>query len=58
MWPRLPADTDRYPACINGRSGFLMHSKGEISFDLTDRHVRNIYLILNPDKLRHLTPGG
>lgn len=60
IWPRLPADTDWRPARINGRSGFLMRSQGEIygvlSFDLTDRRVQNIYLILNPDKLRHLTP--
>ncbi|MDB6153762.1 MAG: polymerase subunit sigma-70 [Chthoniobacteraceae bacterium] len=61
IWPRLPSDTDWRPASINGRSGFLMHSKGVIygalSFDLANQRVRNIYLILNPDKLRHLTPG-
>lgn len=60
IWPRLPADTDWRPASINGRCGFLMHSQGEIygalSLDLTGQRVRNIYLILNPDKLRHLTP--
>jgi RNA polymerase sigma-70 factor (ECF subfamily) len=59
IWPKLPADTEWRNARINGRTGLLMHSQGEIygacSFDFTEGLVRNVYLVLNPDKLRHLS---
>ncbi|MES2573244.1 MAG: RNA polymerase sigma-70 factor [Verrucomicrobiota bacterium] len=58
IWPRFPSYTDWRPANINGRPGFLMYSLGVIygalSFDLAEQRVRNLYFILNPDKLRHL----
>lgn len=61
IWPRLPGDTHWRPASINGRTGMLMYSQGEIygacSFDFTGQQVRHVYLILNPDKLRHIAPG-
>jgi RNA polymerase sigma-70 factor (ECF subfamily) len=62
IWPRLPADTEWRPALINGRTGMLMHSKGEIygacSFEIADDLIRNIYMVLNPEKLRHLGPSA
>jgi len=62
IWPRLPDVADWRPTAINGHSGYLIYSQGEIygaiSFDLVDGRVQNVYLILNPDKLRHLALGG
>lgn len=62
IFPRLPEDTDWRPTLINGRTGMLMYSKGEIfgacSFDFAGGLVRDVYMILNPEKLRHITPGG
>lgn len=58
IWPRLPTDTEWRPATINGRLGAMMRSQGDIyaavAFDLAGGHVRNVYMILNPEKLRHL----
>jgi RNA polymerase sigma-70 factor, ECF subfamily len=43
---------------INGRPGVLMTVGGEVhnavSFDLEGDRVHNIYVVRNPDKLRHL----
>lgn len=43
---------------INGRPGVLMNSGGQVynavSFDLDSGRVRNIYIVRNPEKLRHL----
>jgi len=62
IFPRLPADTEWRPTVINGRTGMLMFSKDEIygtcSFDFAGGLVRDVYMILNPDKLRHISPGG
>lgn len=58
IWPRLPADTEWSPALINGRTGLLMRTKGEVygacSFEIEGERIRNIYMVLNPEKLRHL----
>ena len=58
IWPRLPADTEWSPALINGRTGLLMRTKGEVygacSFEIEGEWIRNIYMVLNPEKLRHL----
>lgn len=47
---------------INGRPGVLMISEGKIfnaiSFELVGERVHNIYIIRNPDKLRHLAAIG
>jgi len=62
IWPRLPVDIEWQPASINDRFGLLMRSQGEIfgacSFDFDGSLIRHIYLVLNPDKLRHLASGG
>ena len=58
IWPRLPGDTDWRSAMVNGKPGYLMYSKDEIygacSFDVGDGLVKNIYMVLNPEKLRHI----
>lgn len=58
VWPRLPEDTVWRLAAINGRQGVLMYSQGEIygalSFDWSAGQIRNLYMILNPEKLKHL----
>jgi RNA polymerase sigma-70 factor, ECF subfamily len=46
------------PAQINGLPGFIFErGAGEVlamSFDFRDRRIANIYLMINPEKLRHL----
>jgi hypothetical protein len=43
---------------INGSPGFVMSSGGQVhyafSFEIAGDRVRNIYIVCNPDKLRHL----
>jgi RNA polymerase sigma-70 factor, ECF subfamily len=62
IWPRLPQDIEWRLASINGRPGFVMYSQGEVvkvcSFDFVDGRVRNVYFVVNPDKLRHLGSGA
>lgn len=57
--PYRPADTILRFISINGRPGVLMSSGGQvysaISFELDRNRVRNIYIVRNPDKLRHVT---
>src|SRR5262249_45145245 len=52
-------DTELRFVGINGRPGVLMISDGRIfnaiSFELAGDRVRNIYIIRNPEKLRHLS---
>ena len=58
IWPRLPVDTECRAAQVNGRPGILMYSQEEIfgamSFDFEEGRVTNVYVVLNPEKLRHL----
>jgi RNA polymerase sigma-70 factor, ECF subfamily len=62
IWPRLPEDIEWRLASINGRPGFVMYSREEVvkvcSFDFVDGRVRNVYFVVNPDKLRHLSSGA
>lgn len=50
------------PVFVNGRPGALMLGEGRLinaySFDLVGDRIRAIYLVRNPDKLRHLTHGA
>ena len=46
-------------AKINGQLGFVLRSPNEpfptvVSLDIRDNRIHRIYLIRNPDKLRHL----
>jgi RNA polymerase sigma-70 factor, ECF subfamily len=49
-------------AQINGLPGFIIERGGNeiltLAFDFRDGLIANIYLIINPDKLRHLSSGG
>ncbi|MFO1449479.1 MAG: RNA polymerase sigma-70 factor [Opitutaceae bacterium] len=60
IWPRGLAGMERQFVPINGGPGLLMSLKGVVhyafSFELTGDRVKAVYLICNPDKLRHLTP--
>lgn len=57
IWPRLPAGTVWKMAVINGRAGVLLFSAGDVfgacSFDFDGDRISNVYMVLNPDKLRH-----
>lgn len=61
IWPRLPTDTEWHAALINERNGFIMRTKGEVygacSFQIEGDKIRHIYMVLNPEKLRHLGPA-
>ena len=50
------------PAQINGLPGFIIergaHEILTLAFDFRDGLIANIYLMINPDKLRHLSSGG
>ena len=58
IWPKLPRDTEWRTASVNGCCGALLRSQGEIygafTFDVVGEQFRNVYLIVNPEKLRHL----
>lgn len=61
IWPRFMMEMDRRLVDINGRPGLLMSSQSQIhyafSFEMAGNRVRGIYIVCNPDKLRHLGPG-
>lgn len=43
---------------INGMPGFIVHaydSVQTIAFDIAGDRIRAIYIVRNPDKLRHLS---
>jgi RNA polymerase sigma-70 factor (ECF subfamily) len=64
IWPRFGAGLQRRRVEINGSPGIVMFEGDRVhyafSFELDGDRVRNIYILCNPDKLRHLTPlaGG
>jgi RNA polymerase sigma-70 factor (ECF subfamily) len=61
IWPRFMLEMDRRFVEINGRAGLLMSAQGQIhyafSFEMAGEKVSNIYIVCNPDKLRHLGTG-
>jgi RNA polymerase sigma-70 factor, ECF subfamily len=58
IWPRFLAPMERSFVDINGSPGLLLCRDGNVhyafSFEIENERVRNIYIISNPDKLRHL----
>ena len=56
---RRPANTIHHFVHINGRPGVLMIADGQIfnaiSFETNADRVQNIYVVRNPEKLRHLS---
>lgn len=59
--PRRPANTILQYVPINGRSGVLMFANGHIynavSFEVKGNRIHTIYIVRNPEKLRHLPSG-
>jgi RNA polymerase sigma-70 factor (ECF subfamily) len=57
---KAPADLRVERATINGRPGFIAFQgaavDGAWSFEVADGHIQQIYVVRNPDKLRHLMP--
>lgn len=62
IWPRFGAAMERRIVDINGMPGFLMSLDGQVqyawAFALAEGRVQAIYIICNPDKLRHLAAAG
>ncbi len=58
IWPRFMPQMERRFVDVNGGHGIVMSSQGQVhyafSFEIADGRVRAIYIISNPDKLRHL----
>lgn len=58
VWPKFVGTMEHRRVEINGSPGLLMSIGGQaqyaFSFETEGEQVRNIYIICNPDKLRHL----
>ena len=58
----LPAESSSRIESINGQPGVVTLVDGivhnVVTFDFTDSAIRAIYIVVNPDKLRHLGPVG
>jgi RNA polymerase sigma-70 factor (ECF subfamily) len=56
IWPRFVTEMER--RFVDGCPGLLMSLDGRVhyafSFEVAEGRVRNIYIMCNPDKLRHL----
>ncbi|MCI0397621.1 MAG: RNA polymerase sigma-70 factor, partial [Chloroflexi bacterium] len=55
-----PPTTDYHPAWVNGRPGMVVYVDGRpfntLSVEVSDGRIQAIYIVVNPDKLRHLPP--
>lgn len=62
VWPKFVGTMEPRRIDINGSPGLLMILNGVVqyafSFELAGDRVRAIYIICNPDKLRHLATRG
>jgi RNA polymerase sigma-70 factor (ECF subfamily) len=62
IWPRFMTGVDVRPVAVNGSPGVIVGKDGRVdyalSFEIAGDRVRNIYIVCNPDKLRHLGPAG
>lgn len=58
VWPRFLAPMERRFVDINGSPGLVLCSQGQVryafSFEIANERVRNIYVVSNPEKLRHV----
>lgn len=58
IWPRFMAGVKPSLITINGTPGFVVSSGGQVhyalSFEIADARIQAIYIVCNPDKLRHL----
>lgn len=62
IWPRFVGQMEQRVVAVNGQPGLLMLLNGVVqyafAFEITGDRVHAIYIICNPDKLRHLATGG
>lgn len=62
IWPRFMVNVDVRHTVINGSPGVVVSSGGRVdyalSFEVAGDRIRHIYIVCNPDKLRHLSPAG
>jgi RNA polymerase sigma-70 factor, ECF subfamily len=62
VWPKFVGITDRRVIDVNGAPGLLMTLNGIVqyafSFEIDAGRIQAIYIICNPDKLRHLADAG
>lgn len=59
IWPRFAASMEQRVATINGQPGLVMSTGGQVhyafAFEVAAGRIRAVYVICNPEKLRHLT---
>jgi RNA polymerase sigma-70 factor (ECF subfamily) len=57
----VPEDLVQRIVQINGASGVVSYSNGQphsvLTLDVTEGHIRAIYIVTNPEKLAHLPPA-
>ena len=62
VWPRFMVNVDLRRVDINGSPGVTVGTNGRVdyalSFELAGDRVKAIYIVCNPDKLRHLSLTG
>jgi RNA polymerase sigma-70 factor (ECF subfamily) len=62
IWPRFAIGMEIRFVEINGHPGCVMSSQDQVhyafSFEIADDRVRTIYIMCNPEKLRHLMANG
>jgi RNA polymerase sigma-70 factor (ECF subfamily) len=61
IWPRFGASMQQRAATINDSPGIVLSEGGRVhyafSFEVIAGRIHAIYIICNPDKLRHLAPS-
>lgn len=62
IWPRFMVNVDLRRVDINGSPGVLVSSQGRVdyalSFEIAGDRVQAIYIVCNPEKLKHLSVQG
>jgi len=62
IWPRFMVNVDVRHVDINGSPGITVGTNGRIdyalAFEVAGDRVQNVYIMCNPDKLRHLSLAG
>jgi RNA polymerase sigma-70 factor (ECF subfamily) len=58
--PKLPPNLRTHAAVVNGQPGVVAtldgHPQGVLAFRIGSAGIESVYLVSNPDKLRHLAP--
>ncbi|HEY9248105.1 MAG TPA: sigma factor-like helix-turn-helix DNA-binding protein, partial [Rariglobus sp.] len=62
VWPKFVGAMEHRRIDINGHPGLLMTLGGQVqyafSFEIFGGRIQAVYIVCNPDKLRHLAPAG